>query len=99
MISELEFYEDIFDDLICMMNIFQENETWKANSIIKLMNASKDIENKKMIEEGLKIILTINNSIKCGDLSDSYETESYPINESFEFERQYLGSVLKAEFT
>ena len=99
MISELKFYEEIFDDFICMMKIFQGNETWKAQSIIKLMNVSKEIENKNIIEEGLKVILTINKFVNCGDLFDSYETESYSINESFEFERQYLGSVLKAEFT
>ena len=35
MISETEFYSEIFEDFIDLDNIHQENELWKSNSIIK----------------------------------------------------------------
>ncbi|MFX0105265.1 MAG: hypothetical protein ACFE75_07225 [Candidatus Hodarchaeota archaeon] len=99
MISEVEFFTGIFEDFLCLDNNFYENELWKSHSIIKLMKASVELENTKIIEEGLNIIVNLCRFKECGDLLDSYEIESYSISELAEPEKTILGSILKAEFT
>jgi len=99
MIAEVEFFTEIFEEFLGMNNYFYENELWKSQSIIKLMHASDEFEDKKIVEEGLKIIINLCRFKECGALLDSYERESYPINELPESEKTLLGSILKAEFT
>ncbi len=96
--SEVEFFHEIFEDFVCLDNKFYEDELWKYNSIIKLMQASDDFENKSFIEEGLNIIINLCQFKECGDLLDSYEVKSYEINDLKESEKTLLESILKAEF-
>ncbi|HDZ17843.1 MAG TPA: hypothetical protein ENH75_06110 [archaeon] len=98
MISETSFFTEIFEDFVGSDNQFQENEKWKSNSIIKLMQVSNGIENKKIIEEGLKIILNLCRFKDCGCLLDSYERESYSTNALLKPDRELFETILKAEF-
>ncbi len=98
MISEVEFFNDIFEDFLCLDNQRYENELWKSHSIIKLMYNTDEFEDKDIVEEGLKIIINLCRFKECGDLLDSYELESYPINQLIESEKTLLNSILKEEF-
>ncbi|UCD02042.1 MAG: hypothetical protein JSV23_03195 [Promethearchaeota archaeon] len=99
MISEVKFFTEIFEDFLSLDNNFYENELWKSHSIIKLMQVSDELEDKKILEEGLKIIINLCRFKECGDLLDSYEIESHSLGELAESEKTLLGSILKAEFT
>ncbi|MFX0037582.1 MAG: hypothetical protein ACFE9I_18330 [Candidatus Hermodarchaeota archaeon] len=98
MISEVEFFHEIFEDFLRLDNKFYEDELWKYNSIVKLMDISDDFENKTFIEEGLKVIIDLCKFKECGDLRDFYDVESYPVDELAESEKTLLESILKAEF-
>jgi len=99
LISEVEFFTEIFEDFLCLDNRLYENDLWKYHAIIKLMQASDAFIDRQFVEEGLKIIINLCKFKECGDLLDSYESESYPINDLAESEKTLLGSILKAEFT
>jgi hypothetical protein len=98
LISEVEFFTEIFEDFLTLDNNVYENELWRSNSIIKLMNALNEVTCKEIIEEGLKIIINLSKFKECGALWDTYEFNSYPINELMESEKTLLESILKAEF-
>ena len=98
MISEVEFFNEIFEDFLCRDNQVHENELWKFHSIIKLMHNSDEFEDKNIVELGLKIIINLCRFKECGDLLDSYEQESYPVNQLVESEKTLLNSILQAEF-
>ena len=98
MISEVEFFNEIFEDFLCRDNQVHENELWKSHSIIKLMQNSVEFEDKNIVEEGLKIIINLCKFKDCGDLLDSYEQESYPVNQLIESEKTLFNSILQAEF-
>ena len=99
MITETEIFHDIFEEFVCLEETFHDNEIWKSNSIIKLMKASHEIENKHIITEGLKMILILCNFRECGALINFFESGSYPICDLNEPDRFLLDSILKAEFT
>ncbi|MFX1310245.1 MAG: hypothetical protein ACFE9M_07315 [Promethearchaeota archaeon] len=99
MISEVEFFAEIFEDFLSLDNQLYENDLWKFHSIIKLMHFADEFKDPQIVEEGLKIIINLFKFKECGLLLDSYELESYPINKLAEPEKTLLGSILKAEFT
>ncbi len=99
MITEIEFFTEILEDFVCIGKIVKENELWRSNSIIKLMQISHEMENQEIVEDGLKIILNLSELKKCGELLDSYEKDSFPITELIEPEKKLLLSILKLEFT
>ena len=98
MTTEIEFFNDIFEEFVCSEEDVQDNELWKSNSIIKLMKASDEIKNKRILEEGLKIILNLCKHRESGYLHDSYQSESYSFNDIIEPDKTLLNSVLRAEF-
>ena len=98
MISETEFFHEIFENFLCLENQVNDNELWRSNSIIRLMQISCEIADTKVIEEGLKIILNLSKFHENGSLIDLYEFESYSLNELIEPEKRILKSILKAEF-
>jgi hypothetical protein len=99
LISEVEFFQGIFEEFLHLDNQRYENEIWKSNSIIKLMFISDEFEDQTMVAEGLKIIINLCRFKECGELFDPYELESRPIDEIAETEKNLLRSILKAEFT
>ncbi|MFX1365486.1 MAG: hypothetical protein ACFFCE_08705 [Promethearchaeota archaeon] len=98
MISEVDFFNEIFEEFPSGENHYDESELWKANSIIKLMQNSEEFIDKSIVEEGLKIIITLCKFNECGELLDYYELDSYPINQLIEPEKIIINSILKAEF-
>ena len=98
MIAEVEFFTEIFEEFLGMDNNVYENELWKSHSIIKLMHASHEFEDQKIVEEGLKIIINLCKFKECGKLLDSYELESQSINELPKTEKKLFGSILREEF-
>ena len=96
--TEIEFFNEIFEEFVCSEDLIKDNEIWKSNSIIKLMRVSDGIENKCVLEEGLKIILNLCKFRQRGYLHDSYKSESYSINEIMEPDKKILESILRAEF-
>ncbi|MBY8991370.1 MAG: hypothetical protein KGD58_11500 [Candidatus Lokiarchaeota archaeon] len=99
MISEIEFFHDIFDEFVCLEETLQDNEIWKSSSIIKLMNVSHEFEDKQMLAEGLKMILNLCKFRECGELIDFYDSESYHVNDLTGPDKGLVDSILKAEFT
>jgi hypothetical protein len=98
LISEVEFFTDVFEDFLGLDGNFYENDLWRSHSIIKLMRSSDMFTDKKIVEEGLKIIINLYKFKECGALYDCYEIDSHAINELAESEKTLLGSILKAEF-
>ena len=99
MITETEFFHEIFEEFLGLDNEIYEDEFWKSKSIIKLMHISGEIEDKQIIEEGLKIILSLCKFKECGNLIDSYESESYSAKDLIKPEKEILNTILIAEFT
>lgn len=99
MISETEFFHKIFEEFVCLEETLHDNEIWKSNSIIQLMKASHEIDNKHLITEGLKMILNLCKFRENGELIDFYESESYSVDELGRSDKYILDSLLRAEFT
>jgi hypothetical protein len=99
LITEIEFFNEIFEDFVCSEENFNDNEIWKSNSIIKLMRSLDGIKDSSILEEGLKIILTLCKFRDLGCLHDPYKSESIPIQDIMEHDRIILNSILIAEFT
>ena len=99
MISEIEFFHDIFEEFVCLEETLHDNDIWKSSSIIKLMNLSHEFEDKQMIAEGLKMILNLCKFREYGELIDFYDSKSYPVNDLTGPDKSLLDSILKAEFT
>ena len=98
LIVEHEILREIFEEFICLEGTTVENELWKSNAIIKLMDASNMIHDKQFIEEGLKEILSLCRFKEDGHLIDQYESGSAPINTLSEPDKRIVNSILKAEF-
>ena len=98
MTTEIEFFNDIFEQFVCSEDSIHENEIWKSNSIIKLIKASDETKNKDILEEGLRIILNLCKNRESGYLYDSYQSESCSVNDLMEQDKMFLNSILKAEF-
>ncbi len=98
MISETRILTEIFEDFVGLEKDIQENELWKSNSIIKLMQVPSGTENTKIIETVLKNIINLCQFKECGRLLDSYEKDSSHINDLIESDRPLFDSILQAEF-
>jgi len=96
--TEIDFFDEIFEEFVCTEDEIQDNAIWKSNSIIKLMKALEEFENKSILEEGLKIILSLCKFREDGYLHDPYQSESYLINDVMESDKAILESILKSEF-
>lgn len=97
--TEIEFFNEIFEDFVCSEEDFNDNEIWKSNSIIKLMRSLDGSKNNSILEEGLKIILTLCKFRDLGSLHDPYKSGSIPIHDITEHDKIILNSILIAEFT
>ena len=96
MMTDIEFYSDIFEDFIDLGESLHDHEIWRSNSIIKLM---KELDNREIIEDGLKVILKLCTFKKNGYLFDSFELESYSSNTLLRPDKILLESILKEEFS
>jgi len=96
--TEIDFFHDIFEEFVCSDDTINDNEIWKSNSIIKLMKSLDRIESKRILEEGLKVILNLCKFRERGSLHDPYKSESYSINDIVEPDKSILDSILREEF-
>ncbi|MHA1913368.1 MAG: hypothetical protein ACW986_12920 [Promethearchaeota archaeon] len=99
MTVKTEILREIFENFICLEENFIENEMWKSQAIIKLMDASNVIHDKQLFEAGLMEILSLCRFKDGGHLTDSYESESCSINNLSESDKNMVNSILKEEFT
>ncbi|MFW9783059.1 MAG: hypothetical protein ACFFFB_12320 [Candidatus Heimdallarchaeota archaeon] len=99
MITETELFHQIFEDFVSLEDNVNDNEIWKSKSIIKLMKMSNEVPNTQILEEGLKAILSLCKFRENGYLIDSYESESFSVDNLTEPEEMLLNSILRAEFT
>jgi hypothetical protein len=97
--TEIDFFNEIFEEFVCTEDTIHGNDIWKSNSIIKLMKSLDRIENKRILEEGLKVILILCKFRECGSLYDPYNLESYSIDDIIESDKIILDSIMMAEFT
>ncbi|MHA2283792.1 MAG: hypothetical protein ACXAC5_23355 [Promethearchaeota archaeon] len=98
MTTEIEFFNDIFEEFVCSEDTIHDNEVWKSNSIIKLMKSLDRIENNSVLEEGLKIILILCKFREGGSLHDPYESGSYSIKDIMGTDKVIIDSILRTEF-
>lgn len=96
--TEIEFFDEIFEEFVGSEDSINDSEIWKSNSIIKLMRSLDEIENKYVLEEGIKIILNLCKFRECRNLHDPYKSDSYLINDIMEQDKPILDSILRAEF-
>ncbi|HEC37906.1 hypothetical protein LCGC14_0574360 [marine sediment metagenome] len=96
MITDVEFFYEIFEDFIDIGENPHDNEIWRSNSIIKLM---KEMDKKEFIEEGLNAILKLCTIKKDCCLFDLLGSESYSPNTLLGPDRILLKSILKEEFS
>lgn len=62
MISEYDFYMNLYDDFIKTNNFKNDKILWKMNSIIKLMQLTEGSEEGEFCESGLRMIMVLFNS-------------------------------------
>ncbi len=98
LIVKHEILREIFEEFIHLDGNTIDDEMWKSNAIIKLMEASNLIHDKHFVEEGLKEILSLCKFKEGGFLFDPYESGSDPISTLSEPDRKIVNSILKAEF-
>jgi hypothetical protein len=99
LITETQFFHQIFEDFVCLEEDFHDNDVWKSKSIIKLMTMSGEIAPRQIVEEGLKVILSLCKFRERGYLIDPYESESYTVDKLAAPDKKLLYLILKAEFT
>ena len=95
MISECDFYNNLFDDFVETKNNESEKVLWKMYKIIDLINLTSEKDTNGFMENGLRMIMLLFNHFKIEscDLSgiDMFDTTLY--------EKEELMSVMLKEFT
>ena len=94
MSQEFDFYTEILTEFCTLENNPKLTEAWKIQSIIKLMDLAKEInDGKQFIQTGLLVIMQLATGKYCDDI----ETYSRNLKELLKHEREYVISALKAE--
>ncbi|MFX1236707.1 MAG: hypothetical protein ACFFAS_15010 [Promethearchaeota archaeon] len=97
MTSELEYYSNIFDNYSKIQDIDSETikELFFNDSIIKLIEASKDIESEVFFQNALKIVSCLYHDTNI----NNYENQGKSADDLDSDEKSMLSSILKEEFT
>ncbi len=95
MISEYDFYVNIYDDFIDTRNDENERILWKTHKIIDLMKITDGKDTNGFMENGLRMIMLLFKYFKITqcDLC-SFDLFDTPFNE-----REELMLILHKEFT
>ena len=95
MISEYDFYVNIYDDFIDTRNDENERILWKTHKIIDLMKITDGKDPNGFMENGLRMIMLLFKYFKMNscDLC-SFDLFDTPFNE-----REELMLILHKEFT
>ena len=95
MSQEFDFYTEILTEFCTLENNPKLTEAWKIQSIIKLMDLAKEInDGKQFIQTGLLVIMQLATGKYCDDI----ECYSRNLNELLENERNFIIDTLKTEF-
>ncbi|MFW9947630.1 MAG: hypothetical protein ACFFDX_12470 [Candidatus Odinarchaeota archaeon] len=94
MISEYEFYMNLYDGFIKTNNIENDKILWKMNSIIKLMKLTEERDTEEFCESGLRMIMAFFKSYQF----DSCDIKSKDFDNSSIYQKKILMSILREEF-
>jgi len=94
MISEYDFYMNLYDSFINTNNIENEKILWKMNSIIKLMKHSEGSEEGEFCESGLRMIVVLFKNYQF----DFCDTKSKYFDNSSIQQREIVLPILRDEF-
>lgn len=94
MITEYDFYMNLYDGFIKTNNFKNEKILWKMNSIIKLMKLTEGSEKGEFCESGLRMIMTLFKSYKF----DSCDIESKDFDHSSIQQKEIVIPILREEF-
>jgi hypothetical protein len=95
MMSECDFYTNLYDDFIETRNEEKERILWKTHKIIDLMKITTGKDTNAFMENGLRMIMLLfkHFTITSCDLC-SYDLFDTPFNE-----KEELRLILQKEFT
>jgi len=94
MISEYDFYINLFDDFVETHDKENEKILWKTGSIIKLMKFTKSNEEGDFCENALRMIMLLFKNY----IFTPYELNSYELEITSNQEREIALPILKNEF-
>ncbi len=94
MISEYDFYMNLYDDFIKTNNFKNDKILWKMNSIIKLMQLTEGSEEGEFCESGLRMIMVLFNSYQF----DSCDIKSKDFDNSSIHQKEIVVQILREEF-
>ncbi len=88
---EIEVYSDILEEYYDLDDNVDIREIWKVNSLIKLMNFSRKLNDKKMLHNGMILISSLSNGV----YKDKYNQIGKDIKSLLKPETDILDSILK----
>ena len=94
MISEYDFYINLYDGFIKTNNIENDKTLWKMNSIIKLMKLTEGSDKEEFCESGLRVIMALFKNYQF----DSSDIKSKDFDSSSIQEKEILIPILRDEF-
>jgi hypothetical protein len=94
MISEYDFYMNLYDEFIETRDQENEKILWKTNSIIKLMKFTEGNEEGEFCENALRMIMVL---FKHFSFSP-YELSSYNFDNKSNQDKDIITPILKQEF-
>ena len=62
MITECDIYKDIFNEFLKTQNNENEKALWKMKTILNLMKMTKSNDHRDLCENGLRMIMILNNN-------------------------------------
>ena len=93
-VSECDFYMDIFNDFLLAKNDENQKIMWKMNTIIDLMKVTDGQDDNGLMENALRMIMLLFNHY---NMTPCELERNYFVNAPFD-EKEELITVLKEEF-
>jgi hypothetical protein len=95
MMSECDFYTNLYDDYIETRNDENERFLWKTRKIVDLMKITHEKDTSGFMENGLRMIMLLFKHFKLSSCDIcSYDLFDTPFNE-----KEELRLILQKEFT
>jgi len=95
MMTECDFYSNLYDDYIETRNDENERFLWKTRKIVDLMKITHEKDTSGFMENGLRMIMLLFKHFKLSSCDIcSYDLFDTPFNE-----KEELRLILQKEFT
>ena len=95
MMTECDFYSNLYDDFLETRNDENEKILWKTHKIIDLMKITPEKDTSGFMENGLRMIMLLFKHFKLSSCDIcSYDLFDTPFNE-----KEELRLILQKEFT